>query len=112
MNKEEIKTAQTEVRKKAGVIAQIAIRIFFSKMNPLVPLKDFNSLIHLYLKEINPKEGKFVGTNEQLKETFEMMRWNHKRFDNAKAETVYILAEFPELSLHESLIYEYIKSKR
>ena len=112
MNKEEIKQAKQEVKKKAGVIAQIAIRIFFAKLNPLVPPKDFNSLIHLYLKEINPREGKFVGTHEQVTETLEMMRWNHKRFDNAKAETVYILSEFSELSLHESLIHDYIKSKR
>jgi len=112
MNKEEIKQAQQEVRKKAGVIAQIAIRIFFAKLNPLVPSKDFNSLIHLYLKEINPKEGKFVGTSDQVRETLEMMRWSHKKFATARLETSYILKEFPELSLHEKLIYEYIKSKR
>ena len=112
MNKEEIKQAKLEVRKKAGVIAQIAIRIFFAKLNPLVSLKDFNSLIHLYLKEINPREGKFVGSIEQIQETLDMMRWNHKSYDTAKAETVFVLSEFPELSLHESFIQKYITTKR
>lgn len=112
LNKEEIKQAKQEVKKKAGVIAQIAIRILFAKKNPLVPLKDFNSLIHLYLKEINPREGKFVGTHEQVTETLEMMRWNHKSFDTTNAETVFVLSEFPELSLHESFIQKYITTKR
>jgi len=112
MNKDETAKAKEEVRQKAGKIAQIAIRIFFARLNPLVPLKDFNSLIHLYLKEINPVKGKFVGTTEQVNETLEMMRWNHKKFVNIKQEVDYVLKEFPELSLHGKLVYEYIKSKR
>lgn len=112
MDKEELKIARKEVHKKAGNVAQIGIRLLFARMNPLCSLEKYNSILHTYIKEINPREGKFVGTKEELIQILDMMKWHNKGYYTVKAETTFVLSQFPELSLHESMIAEYIKNKR
>ena len=115
MNKKEMIEARIEARKKekevSGKLASIGIKLLIARIT-FASLDKYNSILHAYIKEINPREGKFVGTTEQTTEDLEMMRWNHKHFDTVKAETAFVLLQFPELSLHETLVTEYIKSKR
>ena len=114
MNKEVLK-ARIEARKKekevSGKLASIGIKLLIARIT-FASLDKYNSILHAYIKEINPREGKFVGTTEQTTEVLEMMRWNHKKFANSKAETTYVLGQFPELSLHENLIQNFISNRR
>jgi hypothetical protein len=112
MNKTEIKQARKVVHEKAGKIATIGIKLLFARYSPFCSLDKYNSILHAYIKEINPREGNFVGTTEELIQILDMMKWKHKHFATARAETVYVLGRFPELKLHDNLIYDYIRSKR
>jgi hypothetical protein len=116
MNKQEIietrKAARAKEKEISSKIATIGIGLFLARLNPFCSLEKYNFILHNYIKEINPREGKFVGTKEELFQILDMMKWNHKNFDTIKAEIVFVLLQFPELSLHETLIAEYIKNKR
>lgn len=112
MDKEELKIARKEVHEKAGNVAQIGIRLLFARMNPFYSLEKYNSIIRAYIKEINPRDGKFVGTKEELIQILDMMKWKHRQFDSSREETNYVLKQFPELSLHDHLIFDYINSKK
>ena len=115
MNKQEIIEARKATRAKekeiSSKLATIGIKLLIARLT-FASLEKYNSILHNYIKEINPREGKFVGTKEELFQILDMMKWNHKNFDTVKAETVFVLLQFPELSLHETLIAGYIKNKR
>ena len=114
MKKEEIR-ARIEARKfekvTASKLATIGIKLLMARLT-FASLEKYNAILHIYIKEINPREGKFVGTTEELFQILDMMKWNHRNFATARSETAYVLIQFPELNLHENLIYDYIKSKR
>ena len=105
MNKDELKQAQKEVHVKAGNLAQIGIRLLGARYNPLVSLEKYNGILHLYIKEANPK------TSEELTELLNMMRWNHKKFASAKKEAEFVIEQFPEISSHKTFIEKYIVAK-
>ena len=105
MNKDELKQAQKEVHVKAGNLAQIGIRLLGARYNPLVSLEKYNELLHLYIKEANPK------TSKELTELLDMMRWNHKKFASAKKEAEFVVEQFPEISGHKTFIEKYIVAK-
>jgi hypothetical protein len=115
MTKQEIIEARKEARAKekevSSKIAMIGIRLLIARLT-FASLDRYNSILHTYIKEINPREGKFVGTREELFQILDMMKWNHKKFPTAKAETRFVLEQFPELELHESQIFYYINNKR
>ena len=114
MNKEVLK-ARIEARKKekevSSKIASLGIKLLIARLT-FASLDRYNSILHAYIKEINPREGKFVGTNEELFQILDMMKWNHKKFANSNTETAFVLKQFPELSLHESLIHNFISNRR
>ena len=115
MNKQEMVEARKVVRAKekeiSSKIATIGIKLLIARFT-FASLDRYNSILHTYIKEINLREGKFVGTKEELLQILEMMKWNHKKFETSRAETTYVLGQFPELNLHEQLIFDYINSKR
>ena len=115
MNKKEMIEARIEARKKekevSGKLASIGIKLLIARIT-FASLDKYNSILHAYIKEINPREGKFVGSKEELFQILDMMKWNHKKFANSKAETTYVLGQFPELSLHENLIQNFISNRR
>jgi hypothetical protein len=115
MNKKETiefrKAARAKEKEISGKLATIGIKLLIARFT-FVSLEKYNSILHIYIKEINPREGKFVGTKEELFQILDMMKWKHKKFATTRAETAYVLGQFPELSLHESLIYSYISNRR
>ena len=115
MNKKEMIEARIEARKKekevSGKLASIGIKLLIARIT-FASLDKYNSILHAYIKEINPREGKFVGSKEELFQILDMMKWNHKKFATTKEETKFVLGQFPELELHESLISNYISNRR
>lgn len=106
------KALKKEVRYESSKLAFMGFKLLLTRNNPLVSLRNYNKYLRQYIAEINPNKNTFVGTTEQLVQLLEMMRWSHKKFTTAKAETDFVLQQFPELRLHESLILNYIKSKK
>ena len=113
MNKEVLK-ARIEARKKekevSGKLASIGIKLLIARIT-FASLDKYNSILHAYIKEINPREGKFVGSKEELFQILDMMRWNHKKFASAKKESEFVVAQFPEISGHKTFIEKYIVTK-
>ena len=112
MNKEELKIANKEIHKKAGDVAEIGIKLLFARLNPFCSMEKYNLIIHNYIKAINPHQGEFVGTKEELIQILDMMKWQHDKFADTKSEIKYVMAEFPELQTHNGFIYHYISEKR
>ena len=106
------KEAKKAVRHESSKIAFIGFKLLFTKLNPLVSLKNYNKYLHQYIAEINPNKGTFIGTTEQLTQLLEMMRWHHKKFESPKDETLFVLQQFPELKAHASFVLNYIKEKK